>query len=186
MADETDSRCAESVISSGTYVVSEVLPVDRRMRGTLALGIVGGGIALASVFGRADRPPGLETPFPSGPVPLRRRLEVLTPPLSSQDPGAVASEQIPLASVARSVTVEKHPAIAEAPTPDILPPTLAKSFPAIPVPTSPGKRRCRCAPGGDASACGKRGPHAPHRQWRHAARLGGAIPGRQRARRGDF
>jgi nucleoid-associated protein YgaU len=102
------------------------------MRGILALGIVVGGIALASLFRRPDSPGQVGGPNPGDPVALRRRAG---PPAAESSDGAVLANA-PIASFTRFPATRGSTAVVEAEKPDVLPPTLAKSFPTIESPTS--------------------------------------------------
>jgi nucleoid-associated protein YgaU len=105
------------------------------MRGILALGIIVGGVALATAFGRPDPSAQPGSPGHGDPVTLRRR--VTSAAAESTDAASRAGlARAPLANVTRFPGSRESTAVVEAEKPDVLPPTLAKSFPPIETPTS--------------------------------------------------
>lgn len=115
--------------------VSEVLQQRPHTRGLWALGIVAGGVVAASLLGRPELPSGEGGPKAGDNLALRRRAEsCLREPVANL-PSLPRGEIHPDA-------VSPFPAQADAAVavraerPDVLPPTLAKSFPAERLPAS--------------------------------------------------
>jgi nucleoid-associated protein YgaU len=105
------------------------------MRGILALGIIVGGIALATAFGRPDPSAQPGSPGHGDPVTLRRRATT-TAAESANAAARAGLAKAPLANVTRFPGSRESTAVVEAEKSDVLPPTLAKSFPAIESPVS--------------------------------------------------
>jgi nucleoid-associated protein YgaU len=96
----------------------------------LALGIVAGGVALALLLGRPDPPREAGAPDAGDHIVLRRRVGSQTLQ-SASDPRLAPSDELPAASIASFPVSPEATVAVRAGKPDVLPPTLAKSFPAV-------------------------------------------------------
>jgi nucleoid-associated protein YgaU len=106
----------------------------------LALGIVVGGIALASVIGRPDPSGEAKRPGPGEEVMLRRRADpsAAFEPFPSGPPSRQETprQEAPVASVTRFSGPRDASAVVAAEKSDVLPPALAKSFPDVSPPVT--------------------------------------------------
>jgi nucleoid-associated protein YgaU len=92
------------------------------------LGIVAGGVALALLFGRPDLPREAGDPDAGDRIVLRRRAGSQPLP-SATDPRRAPSDEPPTASISPFPVSPGTTVAVRAGKPDVLPPTLAKSFP---------------------------------------------------------